>query len=351
MRARILILLLCAVAAGWACGEGGGIASDPAAAEVEGKEIEAKQLDAELDEFTESAAYREAAKTQDAEELQRQFQQASLSRKIRIEVFESQADEIGVEITEADLDDRLGQIKAQFESEEAFQARVAQEGLTEEAVDELVYLGLLEERLRAEVTKGLGPTQAEISAYYEKNKARFLESFQAAHIVVEDKARAGQISKQLRGAPPAKVPALFERLAKQFSTDKQSAARGGELGTRRPGELVPEFDATVAELDEGDISGPVQSQFGYHVIRLIDKQTAALESVAPQIEQQLAGEGEAGDRWTEWVEDAYRTSEIEVNPRYGEFDLKTQQVVNAGPESIPGAEETSPTPTESPTGD
>jgi foldase protein PrsA len=351
MRTRIFILLLCAVAAGAACGEGGGIASEPVPAEVDGKEIESEQLDAELDEFTESAAYREAAKTQDAEELQRQFQQASLSRKIRIEVFESKADEIGVEVTEADLDERLGQIKAQFESEEAFQARVAQEGLTEDAVDELIYLGLLEEQLRAEVTKGLGPTQAEISAYYEKNKARFLESFHAAHIVVKEKARAAKISKQLRGAAPAKVPALFKKLAKQFSTDKQSAARGGDLGTTRPGEFVPEFDTAVAELDENEISPPVQSQFGYHVIRLIDKQTTALERVAPQIEQQLAGEGEAGDRWIEWVEDVYRTSDIEVNPRYGEFDLRSQQVVNAGPDSIPGAEESSPGPTESPTGD
>lgn len=110
--------------------------------------------------------------------------------------------------------------------------------------------------------------------------------FNASHILVDTEEEALELIKQLEGG------ADFAELAMEFSTGP-SGPRGGELGWFGIGMMVPPFEAAVTELDVGATSAPVQTQFGWHVIKLNDARTQeppSLEDVRADLEGQLVSE-------------------------------------------------------------
>lgn len=344
-RSLAAILWLCL--AGLACGE----LLEPAAATVGDRKITIDDVDDVLDECTSSPAFEEAARQSSPTELRKQIERGYLNRSIRLAVFRSRAQEAGVEVTDAEVTEQLDQIREQFPKERDLELRAAQEGICVGQLDDLVRLSLLEERLRAQITEGLGPSEQELRDYYDENIAQFTQGIHTAHILVEDKEQADKLARRLQNTSSDKVDSLFGRLANRFSIDTQSAKRGGDLGTVPLGQFVPEFENAALALEEGEISDPVQSQFGFHIIRLIETDVTSFEDARPQILQQFPGD-EADEAWREWVVAAYRDAEVEVNPRYGEFDLETQTIHAPGPEDIPGGATptTSPTPAPTPTG-
>jgi foldase protein PrsA len=336
-RSLLAILGLCLACFG--CGE----LLAPAAATVGSDKITVDDVDQVLDECTSGPAFSQAAGEAGGNELQKNIERNYLARNIRLRVFDSKAQSLGVEVTDAEVEEQLDQIRQQFPNERDLEVRAAQEAICVDQLDELVRLSLLEERLRAQVTEGLGPSEEEVRTFYDENTAQFTQGIHTAHILVEDRDQAEKLARQLHNARPGEVDELFARLANKFSIDNQSAEQGGDLGTVPLGQFVPEFERAALELDEGAISDPVQSQFGFHIIRLIEKEVTPFEDARPQILQQFPGD-EAEDAWREWLIDAYRDADIEVNPRYGEFDLETQTIRPPGPQDIPGGA----TPTSSP---
>lgn len=104
----------------------------------------------------------------------------------------------------------------------------------------------------------------------------------ASHILVEDEETAKEVKNKLNEG------ASFEELAQEYSTDG-SAANGGDLGYFGPGQMVPEFEEAAYALEVGEISEPVQSQFGFHIIKLTDKkEVAPFEEMKEEIREELA---------------------------------------------------------------
>ncbi|RYE56087.1 MAG: peptidylprolyl isomerase, partial [Hyphomicrobiales bacterium] len=126
-----------------------------------------------------------------------------------------------------------------------------------------------------------------IRADYDTFVADFkpAEEVHAAHILVATKEEADAIKAELDGG------ADFAAIAAEKSIDPGSGANGGDLGFFSQGMMVPEFEtAAFALANPGDVSEPVQSQFGFHIIKLVEKrqsQPPAFEQVAPQIQQQV----------------------------------------------------------------
>jgi len=156
------------------------------------------------------------------------------------------------------------------------------------------------------------PDPADVKKYYETNRSQFevKESRQAAHIFVNVDAASGAEAKQNARARAEeiyqqlqKAPAGFAELAKKRSEDPGSAANGGDLGYISRGSMkdVPEFEEALYKLKPGEISAPVESKLGYHIIRLTavrPAQLKSLEEVRGQIEQEL-GKQLAGRRFAE----------------------------------------------------
>jgi parvulin-like peptidyl-prolyl isomerase len=322
----------------------------PAAATVSDEKITIDEVDGVLEDCTSGAAFEEAARQSSGPELRKRIERGYLNRSIRLAIFESKAERLGVEVTDAEVDEQLEQIRGQFPNEEDLAARALQEAICIGGpLRDLITLSLLEERLRTQVTEGLGPNEEELRTFYEENLRQFTQGIHTAHILVEDKAEANKIARRLKKASAGEVDGLFGRLANKFSIDTQSAKKGGDLGTVPLGQFVPEFENTALSLEEGEIADPVQSQFGFHIIRLIEKDVVSFDDARPQILQQFPGD-EAQEAWRDWVLDAYRDADVDVNPRYGEFDLETQTIRAPGPEDIPGGATPTTSPAPTPTG-
>lgn len=143
------------------------------------------------------------------------------------------------------------------------------------------------------------PTAAELRKAYDENAKRFVvkESRQASHILItpdaaggadaksKAKARAEEIHAQLK-----KNPKEFAALAKKHSQDPGSASRGGDLGFFERGAMVKSFEDAVFSMKPGEISPPVESEFGYHIIQLVTVRAGkakAFEEARPEIEGEL----------------------------------------------------------------
>ena len=126
---------------------------------------------------------------------------------------------------------------------------------------------------------------AKVQAAYDSQAAEFKPEpeFSAAHILVDSEEKAKALKAEIDGG------ADFAEVAKANSSDG-SAASGGDLGWFGSGQMVPEFEAAVIGMEVGQVAGPVQSQFGWHLIKLNDKRETtapALEEARPVIEDQL----------------------------------------------------------------
>lgn len=119
-------------------------------------------------------------------------------------------------------------------------------------------------------------TDEAIQEAYDAKYADFegTDEFNASHILVETEEKATELKEQLDGG------ADFAELAKEHSTGP-SGPNGGELGWFGPGQMVPEFEAAVIALEKGQVSAPVQTQFGWHVVTLNDKR----KTEAPELDQ------------------------------------------------------------------
>jgi foldase protein PrsA len=120
----------------------------------------------------------------------------------------------------------------------------------------------------AEITKGFTDPEGEAKKYYDANKALFTnEQVKASHILVATKAEAEAILKELKGG------ADFATIAKAKSIDTQSGALGGDLGYFSKDQMVVPFAEAAFSTPIGELSAIVESEFGFHIIKVIDKKT------------------------------------------------------------------------------
>jgi parvulin-like peptidyl-prolyl isomerase len=338
---RKALVSLCALAflMSSACGN----LFSPAAAVVDGKKITTDEVEEVLDQFFESDQYAQLAAQGDPKVIERQFEQIYLSRLVRRAVLTPRAADLGVVITDEAVDERVERIKSRYPSEEAFQAELEAQGLDLPLLRQFVTDRMLENRLREEITAGAAPTEEEVRAYYDDNIELYAET-RVSHILLNDAERARELAERLQSAPAKRPTRLFKQLARRHSTDRQTKEEGGDLGYFTSGVHPGAFEDAVAEMEPGDISDPVPTELGFHVIYVMDRRTQPYEDVRDTIEE-LIGSPAEDAAWNEWIVDAYEDADVKVNPRYGELDLETQQIINASPENVPGTRpEASPTP-------
>jgi parvulin-like peptidyl-prolyl isomerase len=254
--------------------------------------------------------------------------------------FDQKADELGIEITESDIDKQLATIKSQYFGKEGkcnaacetkYRAQISKQGLTETQVREDVRASVVQNKLYNEVTDGVEVTDEEIDEYYKKNKQQYVqpESRDVRHILVKKKALADQLYGQVSGGGD------FAALAKKHSEDPGSKDSGGKL-TISKGRQVPEFDKTAFALSTREISQPVKTDYGWHIIQAltpIKKATKTpLSEVRAAIRQQLLQQKKQ-EEMRKWVDD---TS--------SDFEEKTTYQVGYAPpaETTTGATPTTP---------
>jgi foldase protein PrsA len=231
--------------------------------------------------------------------------------------FEQQAEKLEIEVTEKQVDARLEQIIGQyFGGDRAkYKAQVRAQGLSERQVRGEIRAQIVSEGLFESVTKDAKVDDAAIAKFYEENKAQYSqpESREVRHILVKSRKQALDLAAQL------KAGADFGELAEKFSQDTGSKANGGKL-TVSKGQTVAPFDQTAFLLKNNDISGPVKTEFGYHLIQpLADAKPAKvtpLKEVKESIRQQLQ-QTKKNEAMTKWVDDLKKEYEDDISYAVG----------------------------------
>ena len=204
-----------------------------------------------------------------------------------------------VAVPDADVEERIGQITAQFPSEAVFEQmlkerNVSVDQMRADARQDMAIAKMLTEEVDAKIT--VAPEQ--VNDFYAKNPDQFKEPerVRASHILIAfpqeadaaAKAEARKKAEQVLGE--VKAGGDFAALAKQHSQDPGSAVNGGDLGFFEQGQMVGPFNDAAFSLPPGTTSDLVETNFGYHIIRVAEKlagRTVPLDEVRPQVEEYL----------------------------------------------------------------
>jgi peptidyl-prolyl cis-trans isomerase C len=215
----------------------------------------------------------------------------------RLLVQESKARKVTVD--DAEIDARVKQIQGQFPSEEAFkQMLTARKTTLEQMRSDLRQDLIVQKMIENEVAAKAAVTPTQVTDFYAKNPDQFKqpERVRASHILImvdknaDAAARTAARTKAADILKDVKAGKDFAALAKQHSQDPGSAQNGGDLGFFQPGQMVGPFNDVAFKLAPGAISDLVETEFGFHIIRVAEKQAPRaipLEEVRPRLEQYL----------------------------------------------------------------
>ncbi|MCL2390214.1 MAG: peptidylprolyl isomerase [Endomicrobia bacterium] len=167
--------------------------------------------------------------------------------------------------------------------------------------------GLLIETYIKELHSSIMASDADIQKYYDANKEEFEKpvAYTVRHILVSSKEEAESAYARLQKGES------FEKVAKEISQDRGSAQNGGLIGPFRKGELVPEFEKVALSLKNNEMSGIVETSYGYHIIFKVSEQilpAVSFESAAPEIRRIIEKE-----RFEKWFEDKRKSLGVQVN--------------------------------------
>ncbi|MHB0980437.1 MAG: peptidylprolyl isomerase [Thermoleophilia bacterium] len=326
----VVAALVSLAAAAFGCG-GGDLPKD-AAAKVGETVITKADLDTRVSEIQTQMPGKTPDPKEKPEEF-KEFQAQVLDYMITLAVLNQKSTELGVTITDADVQTQLDSVKQMFGGDDAkFQDALKQQNMTlEQLLQNLRERELLSKSAEA-ATKDITVSDADISAYYEEHKAEFqqAETRTARHILFSPgdgsdvqgehtdaeweaaRAEAEAARKRLQSGED------FATLARELSEDAGSKEQGGDLGEVSKGVMVPAFEESVFSLKVGELSQPVKTQFGYHLIEvesLNEAKQLTLDEVKEQIKAQLLDEAQKA-AWKVWLDEAKTALKVVIGEDY-----------------------------------
>jgi foldase protein PrsA len=195
-----------------------------------------------------------------------QLVQQTMSTLIQQIWIEKEAEQQGVSVTDREVQRQLADTKRQsFPTEKDYQRFLKQSGMTEADVLERVRIQALAAKLTRKIQNSAAPvTDAQIQAYYDRNRAQFAvpERRDVQLILTRTKAQADAAKAAVEGGMS------WSAAAKKYSTDAASKASGGELRGVTEGQQDRAFDQAAFRAKKGEIVGPVKGQFGWYVLRV-----------------------------------------------------------------------------------
>ena len=237
------------------------------------------------------------------------LQTQAVAYLVQRQEYASEAEKLGIQVKDTQIAKKVGQVRKQYfsDNQAKFVQGLKEQGYTEATLREEIRSQLLTEGIYDKVTAAAKVTDADVKSYYAKNKANYSvpESGAVRHILVKTKAEADRIRAELVSGGD------FAALAKANSLDPGSKDQGGKL-TVSKGQTVAPFDKAAFSLETNEVSEPVKTQFGYHIIQPLAAVKAGsvtpLSQVQDQIRTQLVSQkkNDAVNDWVANVEKEYK---------------------------------------------
>ena len=218
-------------------------------------------------------------------QIQPKLWQQALDNLINFKLLLEEAGKANIQPDQKAVDDQMTQISARFPSPDKFQEQLAAIGMSEEKLRNEIKQNLTINELLQNQTDDVSDVKEEdVADFYKNNPENFktAEKVQASHILIKVDQEEGAAAREQKRrkieelSDKIKNGADFAQLARENS-DCPSKERGGDLGMFERGRMVKEFEDTAFKLKVGEVSDVVETQFGYHLIKLTDRQGADVQ--------------------------------------------------------------------------
>ncbi|MFN8577212.1 MAG: peptidylprolyl isomerase [Candidatus Sericytochromatia bacterium] len=255
-------------------------------------------------------------------QLKNQLMQELILTKLML----GNAEQEKIVVTDEMVNQEIKKIKAQnFQNNDlAFKKAMKKNNIKEEALtDILKEKMILQKYVEKLMNDNVKVSEKDLKDAYNTRKVDFTEkeSVEASHILVKSEAEAKKIYDEVKSGKD------FSELAKKYSQDPGSKNNGGSLGYFSKGQMVPEFEKSAFSLKVGEISQPVKTSFGYHILKKTGykpEHTMPFEVVKPNLEQQVKAEKQR-DFFTKWREKSLKEADVKFNQGYESYDIAKKE--------------------------
>ncbi len=232
---------------------------------------------------------------------------------VQNEIIKTKAAELGVKVTDKQLQQRMDEIVKQVGGQKKLDKLLKEQSVTQAQLEVQLKAQMLQDAVQQKVYSSIKVTPEQVKKYFEDpaNKSQFNvpESVDARHILVKTKAEAEKVRALLEAD---NSDANWKKVAAEYSTDPGSKDNGGSLGNFPKGRMVKPFEDVAFGLKVDEISQPVKTQFGYHIIEVTKKTPGSkqtLEQAKATIEQQLKYQKQA-TAWEDWLKTAMKDAGV-----------------------------------------
>lgn len=203
-----------------------------------------------------------------------------LEQMISDKVQMKKAGEMGISVSDEEIDAEVDKWKKLFNSDEKYIEFLTSLNIDEEYFRDNLKKDLVKNKMKEELTKNVEVTDEELADYYGKHINEFYR-VKASHILLDTEEEAKKILERVKAGED------FNALAKEYSTDPSAKDNSGSLGYFRQGEMVEPFEEAAFALKPGEISDIVKSDYGYHIIKVEDKTIDKFEDVKDELRNSL----------------------------------------------------------------
>ena len=253
---------------------------------------------------------------------------------VQNELVKQKAAELNLTVSDKELQDRVKQIVTQVGGQKKLDKLLKQQSVTVAELQTQLKAQMLQDKVRQKISESVKVSDADLKAYYDnpKNKSQFVttESVDARHILVKTKAEAEKVRKLLEAD---NTDANWTKVAKQYSTDPGSKNSGGSLGNFTKGRMVKPFEDVAFSLKVGQVSAPVKTQFGYHIIEVTKKTPATAQTFAQakaQIKSTLLYTQQT-TAWDKWLKTTLADAGIKYAAGFNPADLTPSPSASPSP--------------------
>lgn len=250
----------------------------------------------------------EITKTELYDYLVEQGGEQALDALISEKIVDSEIEKQNIQVSNEEIDENLAEMQEYYGGEEELNNAIASYGYTLDDIKDNIEINLQLEKI---LEPYIEISDEDINAYFEENKESLneVEQVKASHILVETKVLADEVITKLNAGGD------FAELAKEYSIDTSNSGNGGDLGYFARGRMVPEFEEVAFSTDIGKTSDPVESEFGFHIIKVEDKKEAKeanLEDLKEDIKKTLF-QNEMGTAYNTWYTEKLEEYKITKN--------------------------------------
>lgn len=242
------------------------------------------------------------------ETLMNQYGAEALDTLVTNKVIELEAEKGKITVSDEELQKELDELIESYGGEETFQELLASNSMSEEDVKEDIRKFSLTTKLMESV---IDITDEEVATHFEDNKETYnqAEQVEASHILVADEETAKEVQAKLEAGGD------FAELATEYSTDTASNSQGGSLGYFGKGEMVEEFETAAFSMKIDEVSDPIQTEYGYHIIKVTGKKEAkeaVLEDVKEEVYDNLL-DTRINEQYSTWLTEKLTEYDIVTN--------------------------------------